>query len=86
MGFLYLSLLDIMLTSLFRSYLSAYASHSLRTCFDVNKLDLNKVAKSFGFKAPPRVDIQLGASMARDKKGPTSRKSYGAGAKRRKFD
>lgn len=48
--------------------MQAYASHSLRSVFDVNKLDLVKVAKSFGFPAPPRVDIQLGASMSRDKK------------------
>jgi ATP-dependent RNA helicase DDX18/HAS1 len=71
-----------------RSYLQAYASHSLRSVFDVNKLDLVKVAKSFGFTAPPRVDIQLGASMARDKKQ-QGRRSYGPGNndrfKKRKF-
>ena len=60
----------------YRSYLQAYASHSLRSVFDVNKLDLVKVAKSFGFAAPPRVDIQLGASMQRDKK--QVRRSYGS--------
>jgi ATP-dependent RNA helicase DDX18/HAS1 len=45
--------------------------------FDVNKLDLVKVAKSFGFSTPPRVDIQLGASMHRDKKQ-GGRRSYGS--------
>lgn len=30
----------------FRSYIHAYSSHSLRSVFDVNKLDLKKVAKS----------------------------------------
>jgi ATP-dependent RNA helicase DDX18/HAS1 len=61
----------------YRSYLQAYASHSLRSVFDVNKLDLVKVAKSFGFATPPRVDIQLGASMhQRDKK--QVRRSYGS--------
>jgi len=60
----------------YKSYLQAYASHSLRSVFDVNKLDLAKVAKSFGFPVPPRVDIQLGASMARDKKQ-KGRRSYG---------
>ncbi|KAK5075292.1 ATP-dependent RNA helicase [Lithohypha guttulata] len=60
----------------YRSYLQAYASHSLRSVFDVNKLDLVKVSKSFGFPAPPRVDIQLGASMARDKK--QARRTYGS--------
>ncbi|KIV82617.1 ATP-dependent RNA helicase has1 [Exophiala sideris] len=61
----------------YRSYLQAYASHSLRSVFDVNKLDLVKVAKSFGFATPPRVDIQLGASMQRDKKQ-GGRRSYGS--------
>jgi ATP-dependent RNA helicase DDX18/HAS1 len=60
----------------FRSYLHAYSSHSLRTIFDVSKLDMKKVAKSFGFKQPPRVDIQLGASMSRDKKV-QGRRGYG---------
>lgn len=63
----------------YRSYLQAYASHSLRSVFDVNKLDLVKVAKSFGFSTPPRVDITLGASMARDKK--QGRRSFGSQSK-----
>jgi ATP-dependent RNA helicase DDX18/HAS1 len=49
----------------YRSYLQSYASHSLRSVFDVHKLDLVKVAKSFGFSTPPRIDISLGASMGR---------------------
>ncbi|TDZ41389.1 ATP-dependent RNA helicase HAS1 [Colletotrichum trifolii] len=61
----------------YRSYLHAYASHSLRTVFDVNKLDLAKVAKSFGFATPPRVDITVGASMSRDKKT-QGRRAYGS--------
>ncbi|MCJ1285101.1 ATP-dependent RNA helicase [Xylographa opegraphella] len=61
----------------YRSYLQAYASHSLRSIFDVNKLDLVKVAKSFGFQTPPRIDIQLGASMSRDKKK-DGRRAYGS--------
>ncbi|KAI9719080.1 MAG: ATP-dependent RNA helicase [Candelaria pacifica] len=75
----------------YRSYLQAYASHSLRTVFDVNKLDLIKVAKSFGFQTPPRVDITLGASMSRDKKK-EGRRAYGSqpkqghGYKRKRAD
>ena len=61
----------------YRSYLQAYASHSLRSIFDVHKLDLVKVAKSFGFPTPPRVDITLGASMSRDKKK-EGRRAYGS--------
>ena len=61
----------------YRSYLQAYASHSLRTVFNVHKLDLIKVAKSFGFPSPPRVDITLGASMSRDRKV-GRRRDYGS--------
>jgi ATP-dependent RNA helicase DDX18/HAS1 len=61
----------------YRSYLHAYASHSLRTVFDVHKLDLAKVAKSFGFNTPPRIDLTLGASMSRDKKV-QGRRAYGS--------
>ncbi|OJD34802.1 atp-dependent rna helicase has1 [Diplodia corticola] len=60
----------------FRSYLNAYASHSLRSIYSVEKLDLKKVARSFGFTAPPRVDIQLGSSM-RDRKQ-EGRRGYGS--------
>ncbi|KAI5811638.1 dead box ATP-dependent rna helicase [Peziza echinospora] len=64
----------------YKSYLQAYASHSLRSVFDVNKLDLVKVAKGFGFATPPRVDITLGASMhAKDKKAKGGRRAYGPG-------
>ncbi|TPX07812.1 uncharacterized protein E0L32_010499 [Thyridium curvatum] len=61
----------------YRSYLHAYASHSLRSVFDIHKLDLAKVAKSFGFATPPRVDITLAASMSRDKKT-QGRRAYGS--------
>ncbi|MCJ1279317.1 ATP-dependent RNA helicase [Puttea exsequens] len=61
----------------FKSYIQAYASHSLRSVFDVHKLDMAKVAKSFGFQTPPRVDITLGASMSRDKKT-QGRRAYGS--------
>ena len=60
----------------YKSYLQAYASHSLRSVFDVNKLDLIKVAKAFGFAIPPRVDVQLGAGMRGDKKV-KGRRAYG---------
>ncbi|EWC46582.1 ATP-dependent RNA helicase has1 [Drechslerella stenobrocha 248] len=61
----------------YRSYLHAYASHSLRSIFDVNKLDLVKLARSFGFSTPPRVDIQLGASMGKDRNKVGGRRNYG---------
>lgn len=39
----------------YRSYLQAYASYSTKAIFDINNLDLVKVAKSFGFSVPPKV-------------------------------
>lgn len=52
----------------YRSYLQAYASHSLKKIFDINELDLKKVAASFGFTIPPNVNITIGASGRSDKK------------------
>ncbi|ODV58383.1 ATP-dependent RNA helicase HAS1 [Ascoidea rubescens DSM 1968] len=52
----------------FRSYLQAYASHQLKQVYNIDKLDLNKVAKSFGFTSPPKVNITLGASLKSEKK------------------
>lgn len=46
----------------YRSYLHSYASHSSRDVFDVNNLDLTKVGRSFGFKIPPRVNLELKVS------------------------
>lgn len=48
----------------------------------MHKLDLVKVAKSFGFPAPPRIDIQLGANLGRDKKK-EGRRAYGMQPKQR---
>lgn len=43
----------------YRSFLQAYASHKQRDIFDVNALDLQKVAKAFGLSAPPRVNLAV---------------------------
>ena len=67
----------------FKSYLHAYASHSLRSVYDIQKLDLVKVAKSFGFTTPPRVDITLGQSMGRNKV--QGRRAYGSQPKQGGF-
>jgi ATP-dependent RNA helicase DDX18/HAS1 len=52
----------------YRSYLQAYASHSLKNIFDVNALDLQAVGKAFGFTVPPNVNITIGASGKTDRK------------------
>ncbi|KAF8610796.1 DEAD-domain-containing protein [Ceratobasidium sp. AG-I] len=54
----------------YRSYLQSYASYSLKKIFDVNKLDLAKVGKAFGFAVPPRVNI----AMAGERPGNTGNK------------
>ncbi len=43
----------------YRSYLQAYASHKQKDIFDVNQLDLQKIATSFGLTAPPRVNLSV---------------------------
>jgi len=62
----------------YRSYLQAYASYSLKKIFDVNKLDLVKVGKAFGFNVPPRVNITVGSA------GGDSNAKYAKGKKRRR--
>lgn len=52
----------------YRSYLQSYASYSLKKIFDVNQLDLKKVAKQFGFTVPPKVNITIGASTKNERK------------------
>ncbi|KAF9425798.1 ATP-dependent RNA helicase [Podila epigama] len=62
----------------YRSYLQAYASYAQKGIFDVNKLDLVKVAKAFGFSVPPKVNISVGSV-----KGSTSnKKAYVVGEKK----
>lgn len=48
----------------YRSYLQAYASHSLKKIFDVNSLDLVKVGRAFGFSVPPRVNVTVGGGKS----------------------
>ncbi|KAG7813458.1 hypothetical protein KL921_001004 [Ogataea angusta] len=52
----------------YRAYLQAYASHHLKTVYQVDKLDLVKVGKSFGFPVPPKVNITIGSSLSKKKK------------------
>jgi Domain of unknown function (DUF4217) len=41
----------------FKAFVRAYDSHELKTIFDIQTLDLGKLALSFGFKVPPNVDL-----------------------------
>lgn len=52
----------------YRSYIMAYNSHSMKDVFDVHRLDLQAVAKSFCFSCPPKVNlIDSNASKHRKK-------------------
>ena len=64
----------------FRSYIQAYASHSLKDIFDIHKLDLTKVARSFGFSSAPSVNLSF-LSGTPDKYRPRGGgKGYGSGS------
>jgi len=43
----------------YKGYIRSYDSHSLKQVYDVNTLDLVKVSNSFGFGAPPFVDLPI---------------------------
>lgn len=58
----------------YRSYLHAYAAHSHKDCFDVHNLDLARVAKSFGFSAPPKVELNLKHTARQKGKGVAKKK------------
>eukprot|EP01090_Pellita_catalonica_P021851 TRINITY_DN8290_c0_g1_i1.p1 TRINITY_DN8290_c0_g1~~TRINITY_DN8290_c0_g1_i1.p1 ORF type:complete len:537 (-),score=83.39 TRINITY_DN8290_c0_g1_i1:376-1812(-) len=62
--------------SAYTSYLKGYASHAHKSIFDVHSLDLVKVAKSFGFSNPPKVNLHILGNKAKNK---GRRTGYGAG-------
>jgi ATP-dependent RNA helicase DDX18/HAS1 len=41
----------------YKAYLRAYDSHSLKSIFDINQLNLKDIAQSFGFTNPPACDL-----------------------------
>jgi len=61
----------------YRSYLQAYASHQHRDIFNVETLDLKKVAISFGFPVPPGVNLNIYSNFKDKKK--KLRQEYGKG-------
>jgi ATP-dependent RNA helicase DDX18/HAS1 len=64
----------------YRGYVLSYQSHSLKDCYDVYKLDLQRVAKSFGFAAPPKINLSLKPNpKSKSSSTETRRKGSGAG-------
>ncbi|KAE9553627.1 hypothetical protein FO519_003172 [Halicephalobus sp. NKZ332] len=51
--------LNVAAKEAYKGYVRAYDSHSLKKIYDVNNLDLIKVAKSFGFDVPPFVELPI---------------------------
>ena len=49
----------------YRGYVLSYSSHALKHIFDVHKIDMAAVAKSFGFSTPPRVPTNLKTTGAK---------------------
>lgn len=45
----------------YKSYIRAYASHAMKGVYDVNTLDVLQVAKSFGFRVAPFIDLGVSA-------------------------
>jgi len=56
----------------YKAYVRAYASHSMKNVYNVEQLDLVKVAYSFGFRVPPVVDI----GVYKSKKASKSKNSF----------
>ncbi|MEW5303369.1 MAG: hypothetical protein WDW36_006070 [Sanguina aurantia] len=52
----------------YRSYILAYNSHQLKEIFNVHRLDMAAVARSFGFAVPPRINMQLESRAAHTRK------------------
>nr|XP_022287620.1 ATP-dependent RNA helicase HAS1-like [Crassostrea virginica] len=69
----------------YKSYIRAFASHSLKNIYDVNTLDLQKVALSFGFHNPPYVDLDVHGKKGGKAKSHRG-KPGGFGYNREKFD
>ena len=59
----------------YRSYILAYNAHQLKDIFNVHSLDLLAVAKSFGFSAPPKVDLKIESKAQRVRKAKELRKT-----------
>ena len=56
----------------FRSYILAYNSHQLKEIFNVHRLDMQAIAKSFGFSTPPRVNLAIESKSSHTRKAAKS--------------
>eukprot|EP00767_Chilomastix_cuspidata_P001419 gnl/Chilomastix_cuspidata/153.p1 GENE.gnl/Chilomastix_cuspidata/153~~gnl/Chilomastix_cuspidata/153.p1 ORF type:complete len:558 (-),score=257.06 gnl/Chilomastix_cuspidata/153:784-2457(-) len=49
----------------FKNYIHAYSSHSLKDAFDIHRIDMGALARSFGLAIPPRVALETSDRSAR---------------------
>ncbi|KAL9687932.1 hypothetical protein QQ045_032343 [Rhodiola kirilowii] len=63
----------------YQAYLSAYMSHSSKDIFNVHNLVQQDVAKSFGFRSPPKISLNLSLSKSKQnqRKGKNDRSRRG---------
>lgn len=77
-----------LLNPVFRGYVRAYDSHSLKQIYDINTLDLVQVSKSFGFEVPPFVDLPVSHKpkvKSREKYGGAGYKKHSVGGNKQFF-
>jgi len=60
--------LNIRARDAFKSYVRSYAANKLKDCFDKDKLNLTVIAKSFGLKSAPFVDLNVNNSKIKDRR------------------
>ena len=52
----------------YRGYILAYNSHQMKDAFNVHRLDLQAVCRSFGFRVPPKVPLTIESSAGKARK------------------
>ncbi|KAK2987838.1 hypothetical protein RJ640_010620, partial [Escallonia rubra] len=52
----------------YRSYILSYNSHSMKDVFNVHRLDMQAVAKSFGLSCPPKINLNIDSSASKFRK------------------
>ncbi|KAJ7394424.1 ATP-dependent RNA helicase ddx18 [Desmophyllum pertusum] len=65
--------------------MQAYASHQHKSIFNVNALDLQRVAPAFGFLVPPRVNLNVHSSKGERIQRRGGGGGFGAGYKSSKL-
>ncbi|KAK8805784.1 hypothetical protein WA158_002440 [Blastocystis sp. Blastoise] len=66
----------------YRSYIMSYASHGLKDIFDVQRLDLQGVAKGFGFEVPPAINLNFVKNSGKSSRQKVESKKFIGGIKK----